>query len=68
MRPPAPNPRPTSSSSIETGLAVSLTVTLADNFGSGAVLPGTGIVLNNALQWFNPEPGSPVSIVPGVTG
>jgi gamma-glutamyltranspeptidase/glutathione hydrolase len=41
---------------------VSLTATLADNFGSGAMLPGTGIVLNNAMQWFNPEPGTPVSI------
>ena len=46
-------------------MAVSMTATLADNFGSGATLPGTGIVLNNAMQWFNPEPGTPVSLMPG---
>ena len=49
-------------------MAVSMTATLADNFGSGATLPGTGIVLNNALQWFNPEPGTPVSLMPGGHG
>ena len=49
-------------------MAVSMTATLADNFGSGATLPGTGVVLNNALQWFNPEPGTPVSMMPGGHG
>jgi gamma-glutamyltranspeptidase/glutathione hydrolase len=47
---------------------VSLTVTLADNFGSAATVPNTGIVLNNAMQWFNPEPGTAISIGPGRRG
>jgi gamma-glutamyltranspeptidase/glutathione hydrolase len=47
---------------------VSLTATLADNFGSGAMIPGTGILLNNAMQWFNPEPGTAISIGPASRG
>ena len=45
-------------------MVVTLTATLADNFGSAVVVPGTGILLNNAMQWFNPEPGTAISIGP----
>ena len=39
------------------GLAVSLTSTLMSSFGSAVTIPGTGIVLNNGMSWFDPEPG-----------
>ncbi len=44
---------------------VSLTSTLGGMFGSGVVIAGTGITLNNATMWFDPEPGSVTSIGPG---
>ena len=44
---------------------VSLTSTLGGIFGSGVVIKGTGITLNNAVTWFDPEPGSVASIGPG---
>ena len=44
---------------------VSLTSTLGGMFGSGVVIKGTGITLNNATMWFDPEPGSVTSIGPG---
>jgi len=44
---------------------VSLTSTLGGNFGSRVVIKGTGITLNNATMWFDPEPGSVTSIGPG---
>ncbi|HEV2065772.1 MAG TPA: gamma-glutamyltransferase, partial [Thermomicrobiales bacterium] len=44
---------------------VSLTSTLGGIFGSGVVIKGTGITLNNAVAWFDPEPGSVASIGPG---
>ena len=44
---------------------VSLTSTLGGVYGSGVVIAGTGIVLNNATMWFDPEPGSVTSIGPG---
>jgi gamma-glutamyltranspeptidase / glutathione hydrolase len=44
---------------------VSLTSTLGQLFGSGVVIKGTGITLNNATTWFDPEPGAVASIGPG---
>ena len=39
---------------------VSLTQT-SSNF----IVPGTGVMMNQGLKWFNPEPGHPNSIAPG---
>jgi gamma-glutamyltranspeptidase/glutathione hydrolase len=44
---------------------VALTATLGRLFGSGVVVPGTGVLLNNGMMWFDPEPGSVNSIGPG---
>lgn len=44
---------------------VSITSTLGMLFGSGVVIKGTGITLNNATTWFDPEPGAVASIGPG---
>jgi gamma-glutamyltranspeptidase / glutathione hydrolase len=44
---------------------VSLTSTLGQSFGCGVVITGTGITMNSATQWFNPEPGTVTSIGPG---
>jgi gamma-glutamyltranspeptidase/glutathione hydrolase len=41
------------------GLAVNVTQSLGNGFGSGIVVPGTGVCLNNALHWTSTEPGHP---------
>jgi gamma-glutamyltranspeptidase/glutathione hydrolase len=44
---------------------VSLTATLGARFGSGVTVPDLGVVLNNGMMWFDPEPGHTASISPG---
>ncbi|MFN0073328.1 MAG: gamma-glutamyltransferase [Chloroflexota bacterium] len=44
---------------------VALTSTLGASFGSGVVVDGTGILLNNGMTWFDPVPGHVNSIAPG---
>ena len=47
------------------GNFVALTQTLLSVFGSKVMLPGTGVLLNNGVMWFDPRPGHPNSIAPG---
>jgi gamma-glutamyltranspeptidase/glutathione hydrolase len=44
---------------------VALTQTLLSLFGSGVLDPKSGVLLNNGLMWFDPEPGKPNSMGPG---
>lgn len=44
---------------------VSLTNTAVGLFGARMVVPGTGILLNNGMIWFDPEPRRPNSVGSG---
>ena len=43
----------------------SVTQTLLSIFGSRVVSPSTGMLLNNGIMWFDPEPGNANSLGPG---
>jgi gamma-glutamyltranspeptidase/glutathione hydrolase len=47
------------------GNMVTLTQTLLSLFGSQFMSQSTGILLNNAVNWFDPRPGGPNSIAGG---
>ncbi len=44
------------------GNVVSITQTLLAAWGSRVVVPGTGVIFNNGMMWFDPEPGRPNSV------
>lgn len=46
------------------GNMCSVTQTLLSVFGSRVVSPSTGLLLNNGIMWFDPEPGKPNSLAP----
>ncbi|OBZ95866.1 gamma-glutamyltransferase [Pararhizobium polonicum] len=47
------------------GNMVNVTQTLLSKFGSRVVSPSTGMLMNNGIMWFDPEPGKPNSLAPG---
>lgn len=47
------------------GNLICVTQSLGSPFGSGVVVPGTGICLNNHLHWADVQPGSPNLSKPG---
>jgi gamma-glutamyltranspeptidase/glutathione hydrolase len=47
----------------EDGMVASLTHTLGTP--SGVIPPGTGFMLNGAMNWYDPRPGRPGSVAPG---
>ncbi len=47
------------------GNMIAVTQTLLSAFGSRVVSPATGLLLNNGIMWFDPEPGKPNSLAPG---
>jgi gamma-glutamyltranspeptidase / glutathione hydrolase len=44
------------------GNLCAVTQTLLSIFGSRVVSPSTGVLLNNGIMWFDPEPGKPNSL------
>jgi gamma-glutamyltranspeptidase/glutathione hydrolase len=47
---------------------VALTNTAVSLWGSRVVVPGTGVLLNNGMIWFDPEPGKANSVGSGKRG
>jgi gamma-glutamyltranspeptidase/glutathione hydrolase len=47
------------------GTVVTVTQTLGSPFGSGVMVAGTGLMLNNMLFWTDLDPGSPAVLRPG---
>ena len=48
------------------GNMVALTHTLLNRFGSGVTLPRTGLLMNNAVSYFDPRPGRPTTMRGGL--
>jgi gamma-glutamyltranspeptidase/glutathione hydrolase len=46
------------------GNMVAVTQTLLSIFGSRVISPSTGLLLNNGIMWFDPEPGKANSLAP----
>ena len=44
------------------GTMVAMTTTLLSSMGSRVVLPGSGVLVNNGVMWFDPRPGRPNSV------
>ena len=44
------------------GNIAAVTQTLLSIFGSRFTLPESGILMNNGIMWFDPEPGKPNSL------
>ncbi|MBI3824963.1 MAG: gamma-glutamyltransferase [Candidatus Rokubacteria bacterium] len=47
------------------GNVVAMTQTINDLFGAKVTVPGTGILLNNTMNLFDPHPGHAGSVAPG---
>ena len=47
------------------GNMVCLTQSLGSAYGSGVMVPGTGMILNNFLNWTDLDPASPNALQPG---
>jgi gamma-glutamyltranspeptidase/glutathione hydrolase len=47
------------------GMMVAMTTTLLSSMGSRMVLPRSGVLMNNGVMWFDPQPGTPNAIAPG---
>ena len=47
------------------GNMVALTNSLLSRFGAKVTLPGTGILMNNGMMWFDPRSGRPNAIAAG---
>lgn len=66
LPPPIPRMNTTHVSAIDRwGNSASLTTTLLGGWGSGVTVPGTGVLLNNGMMWFDPVPGRPNSVAGG---
>ena len=47
------------------GNMAAVTQTLLSIFGSRLTLADSGVLMNNGIMWFDPEPGRPNSLAPG---